>query len=179
MLNPQSPIPLYRQLSDLLREGIRSGEYPAGTRVPSEHRLAEQYEIGRPTVRQAIDVLVREQLLSRKRGSGTFVRKESGEVDLFSLAGTIASFHKKGLDVTTRILNKIKRKRITGRTENPFSGKEAFFFLALVSGGRLSGAHRGSVPGSESVQRLRRFRHGRPEPVTNRGRTVLPETHPR
>jgi GntR family transcriptional regulator len=60
MLNPQSPIPLYHQLADILMAGIRSGDYPTGHRIPSEPQLAKDYGIGRPTVRQAIDVLVRQ-----------------------------------------------------------------------------------------------------------------------
>ena len=59
MLNHQSPLPLYRQLADLLAAKMRSGEYRPGDRIPSEHDLADTYGIGRPTARQAVDVLVR------------------------------------------------------------------------------------------------------------------------
>jgi len=96
MLNSRSPIPLYRQLTDILLSKIRSGEYPQGERIPSEHELAETFGIGRPTARQATEQLVRNGILIRKRGSGTFVQSEQKEVDLFSFAGTMASFHKKG-----------------------------------------------------------------------------------
>ena len=58
MLNTQSPIPLHHQLADILMSRIRSGEYPAGDRIPAELKLAEAYNIGRPTVRQAIELLV-------------------------------------------------------------------------------------------------------------------------
>ena len=59
MLNTQSPIPLYHQLAEILMEGIRTGDYPPGLRIPSEPQLAKAYGIGRPTVRHAIDLLVR------------------------------------------------------------------------------------------------------------------------
>ncbi|MBC2741752.1 MAG: GntR family transcriptional regulator [Desulfosarcina sp.] len=39
MLNLQSPIPLYHQLADILMEGIRSGDYPSDSRIPSEPQL--------------------------------------------------------------------------------------------------------------------------------------------
>jgi len=131
MLNSKSPIPLYRQLADILLNKIRSGEYPSGSRIPSENSLSASYGIGRPTARQATDLLVRKRILVRKRGSGTFVCKDQKEVDLFSLAGTLSSFHKKGISVTTHILQKIRLKSIGDDPENPFANKKAFFFSRL------------------------------------------------
>ena len=131
MLNSKSPVPLYRQLADILLAKIRSGKYLPGTRIPSENSLAERYGIGRPTARQATDLLVRKRILIRKRGSGTFVCKEQKEVDLFSLAGTLSSFHKKGISVCTQILQKITLKSIGNDPENPFANKKAYFFSRL------------------------------------------------
>jgi GntR family transcriptional regulator len=131
MLNSQSPIPLYRQLADLLLAKIRSGEYSSGSKIPSETRLAARYGIGRPTARQATELLVRKRILRRKRGSGTFVREEQKEVDLFSLAGTISSFQKEGISVQTRILENIRLKSIGEDPENPFANKKAYFFSRL------------------------------------------------
>ncbi len=130
-LNSRSPIPLYRQLADLLLEKIRSGEYPVGSRIPSEHALAKEYRIGRPTARQATDQLVQRGILIRKRGSGTFVKSEQKEVDLFSFAGTIASFRDRGLSISTRILEATRLKDIGRDPENPFSLKTAYFFSRL------------------------------------------------
>jgi GntR family transcriptional regulator len=131
MLNSRSPIPLYRQLADILLADIRSGKYPSGSRIPSENRLAARYGIGRPTARQATDLLVRKRMLIRKRGSGTFVCKDQKEIDLFSLAGTLSSFHKKGIWVTTSILQNITLKSIEDDPENPFANKRAYFFSRL------------------------------------------------
>jgi GntR family transcriptional regulator len=131
MLNPRSPIPLYHQLAEIILEKIRSTEYIPGARIPSENELAAQYGIGRPTVRQATDLLIRERLLIRKRGSGTFVCEKHKEVDLFSLAGTTSAFHKKGIEVTTRILQKIRLKHINADPKNPFANKKAYFFSRL------------------------------------------------
>ena len=104
MLNIKSPVPLYHQLADILSEKIRVGEYPEGSRIPSEHQLAAECGIGRPTARQATDLLVRKGLLVRKRGSGTYVNKAREEVDVLSLAGTLSSFQKKGRSFSSRIL---------------------------------------------------------------------------
>jgi GntR family transcriptional regulator len=131
MLNPQSPIPLYRQLADLLQERIRSSDVTPGSRIPSEHQLAAEHGIGRPTVRQAIDQLVRKGLLTRRRGAGTFVRDRQPEVDLFSLDGTSASFRKKGVAVETGIIIPIRLQRIHDAA-NPFNGKRAYFLSRLT-----------------------------------------------
>ena len=56
-LNPESPIPLYNQLSELLARRISAGIYAEGGRIPSEHQLAAAFSIGRPTVRQATEAL--------------------------------------------------------------------------------------------------------------------------
>jgi GntR family transcriptional regulator len=132
MLNPESPVPLYHQLADILMARIRTGEYEPGTRIPSENKLAAGYGIGRPTVRQAIDMLVRKRILLRKRGSGTYVCKQEKEIDLFSLAGTMSSFHRKGISVQSRIKRQIKHMRVAPDDDNPFSERNAFF-LARVS----------------------------------------------
>ena len=80
-LNASSPIPLYRQLALRIREHIDRGEIGVSEKIPSEHRLAREYGIGRPTVRQATDLLVREGVLQRRRGSGTFVLPPYTELD--------------------------------------------------------------------------------------------------
>jgi GntR family transcriptional regulator len=131
MLNSRSPIPLYHQLADILLEKIRSGAYLPGDRIPSENELAARFGVGRPTVRQATDMLIRKCFLVRKRGSGTFVCETHKEVDLFSLAGTTSAFHKKGIEVTTHILQKIRLKRIKSDLKNPFANQNAYFFSRL------------------------------------------------
>jgi GntR family transcriptional regulator len=65
--------PLWRQLSELLRAQIESGELPAGRPVPSEATLVQRYELSRGTVRKALDALVKNGLIRRVQGRGTFV----------------------------------------------------------------------------------------------------------
>ncbi len=132
MLNTQSPVPLYRQLADLLAARIREDIYKPGYRIPSEHQLAADFNIGRPTARQAVDVLVRKGLLRRRRGAGTFVCEAQQEVDLFSLDGTGASFKKKGLKVDTRLVTPLQLCHTGEGADNPFSGQTAFFLTRLT-----------------------------------------------
>lgn len=66
--------PIYQQLADILRDGIEAGEYPAGSLLPTQVRLAQQHEIGVDTVRDALAVLRREGLIVTTRGQGSRVR---------------------------------------------------------------------------------------------------------
>jgi GntR family transcriptional regulator len=136
-LNPQSPIPLYRQLADFLLSKIRAGDYPPGTPIPSEHSLAREFSIGRPTARQATDWLVRRRILVRKRGSGTYVRTDQHEIDLFSLAGTLSAFQRSGISVVSRILTPTRLIDVPADPDNPFAERSAFFFSRLSSVGSV------------------------------------------
>jgi GntR family transcriptional regulator len=130
-LNRQSPLPLYRQLADILKSKIEAGEYSPGEKIPSEPELAKAYGLGRPTIRQALGMLVHEGRLSKRHGSGTFVREKQPDIDLFSLAGTSAAFLDKGLTVTQRLLKKISLVMAPAVDGNPFAGRQAFFFSRL------------------------------------------------
>jgi GntR family transcriptional regulator len=65
--------PLYRQIKDLLLEGLRAGEWRPGEAIPSEMELAARFRVSQGTVRKAIDELASENLLVRRQGKGTFV----------------------------------------------------------------------------------------------------------
>jgi len=67
------PLPLYYKLRESIREKILKGEYPPGSKIPSEQELAQKYKVSRMTVIRAINDLVQEGLLYRKQGKGTFV----------------------------------------------------------------------------------------------------------
>lgn len=127
MLNTNSPIPLYHQLAEILTEKIRSGEYKPGDPIPSEPRMVELYSIGRPTVRQAVELLVQKKMVERKRGSGTYVRHPEQQVDLFSLAGTSQAFSTRGIKTDRRMVKPLELKETDPDPVNPFSGREAYF----------------------------------------------------
>jgi GntR family transcriptional regulator len=72
-LDHSSPIPLHFQAEELLRKLIESPEYKDGKLLPNEVDMAKQLAISRTTLRQAINKLVYEELLIRKKGIGTWV----------------------------------------------------------------------------------------------------------
>ena len=65
--------PLYRQIKELLLEGLRGGEWRPGEAIPSEIELAARFRVSQGTVRKAIDELAAENLLVRRQGKGTYV----------------------------------------------------------------------------------------------------------
>lgn len=72
-LDRASPVPLHYQVQELLRKAIADGIVKVGEALPPEETLAAEAGISRATVRQAMAQLVREGLLHRRRGKGTFV----------------------------------------------------------------------------------------------------------
>jgi DNA-binding FadR family transcriptional regulator len=67
------PRRLYRQIADQLRQLIDDGEYPVGSRLPTERELAEKLRVSRPTVREALIALEVEGRLRIRVGSGIYV----------------------------------------------------------------------------------------------------------
>ncbi|MBI4254758.1 MAG: GntR family transcriptional regulator, partial [Candidatus Rokubacteria bacterium] len=76
MVTYRPGIPRYLQIADAIRHDLK-GE---GERIPSEHALCRRFKVSRPTIRQALDVLVEEGLLYRHAGRGTF-STPSGNAD--------------------------------------------------------------------------------------------------
>jgi GntR family transcriptional regulator len=72
-LSKDDPAPLYLQLQRVLREAIQNRHLHQDDAIPPERDLAEDFDVSRITVRKAIDGLVSEGLLTRRRGAGTFV----------------------------------------------------------------------------------------------------------
>lgn len=73
-IDPGSHQPIYHQLADILREAITAGEYPPDSLLPHQVRLAQEYDLGVDTVRDALAVIRREGLIITVRGQGSRVR---------------------------------------------------------------------------------------------------------
>lgn len=71
------PIPAYYQLKQLIKGQIERGDLQPGDRLPTEVELCERYDLSRTPVRQALQELAYEGLLTRTPGRGTFVTQSS------------------------------------------------------------------------------------------------------
>jgi len=133
MLDPDKPTPLYYQLAQQLLAGIEAGRYVVGAKIPSEPVMAAEHGIGRPTVRQATDWLVRRGYLQRRRGSGTYVLQASPPtVDLLSMAGTSRALQLAGVNDKIQIIEPLAPVARSDRIPSEISG-ERFWFLKRLS----------------------------------------------
>src|SRR3989449_4449760 len=73
-VNYRPGIPRYLQIADAIRLDLRD----EGERISSEHALCARFKVSRPTIRQALDVLVQEGRLYRHAGRGTFATPSAG-----------------------------------------------------------------------------------------------------
>lgn len=72
-LRQHTSSPRYLSLAESLHGRIVSGDYPAGSRLPTEKELAEEYGMAVMTVRQGVGLLVKKGMVERRQGLGTFV----------------------------------------------------------------------------------------------------------
>ena len=72
-INHKSPVPLHIQAEEVLRQMIQEPEYKGGKILPNEVEMSKHLAISRTTLRQAINKLVFEGLLVRKKKTGTRV----------------------------------------------------------------------------------------------------------
>lgn len=79
LLDEKSDAPLYRQIYDVIRRSILSGEFHSGRQLPSTREMAKQLSVSRLTVVNAYDQLIAEGYLESKRGAGTFVAEHLPE----------------------------------------------------------------------------------------------------
>lgn len=86
-INKYSTVPLYCQLKNIILEKIETGDYEEDSKIPSEQDLCEQYNISRPTVRQAINDLTNNGQLYKLKGKGTFVSKRKSSVNIKDYSG--------------------------------------------------------------------------------------------
>lgn len=103
-IDPTSYKPLYLQISDILRNKIKNGEYAAGDLLPSENDLLMEYSVSRNTAQRAIEDLVRDGLAIRIQGKGTFVPKSLVEFGLHRLTSFSEEMRFKGLCPSSKVL---------------------------------------------------------------------------
>ena len=77
--------PKYRIVAEELRKQIQQGQYEANQAFASETELVQRYQVSRTTARKALDVLVRDRVVLRQKGRGTFVTPHQGEVQVATL----------------------------------------------------------------------------------------------
>jgi GntR family transcriptional regulator len=93
LIDRTSPLPVYFQIALDMRRRLAEGEWAVGERIAPEVALAREYDVSRVTIRQALAELVKDDLLERHRGSGTYVRDQQNPLvyDLSLTVGALAA----------------------------------------------------------------------------------------
>lgn len=73
VLNKTSSTPLHQQIYEYMKNKIMNGEWPVGTRLPTQRELAEKFQVNRSTIVNALGELTADGLLDAKVGKGTVV----------------------------------------------------------------------------------------------------------
>ncbi|MCK7464063.1 GntR family transcriptional regulator [Enterobacter roggenkampii] len=95
--------PMYRQIADALREKISAGELKPGDALPTESSLQEAFNVSRVTVRQALKLLTEEQLVESIQGSGTYVKEERVNYDIYQLTGFYEKLADRNVDTHSEV----------------------------------------------------------------------------
>ena len=104
IVDPNDFLPRYYQLANILRDRISTGELAARQPIPSERQLEKDFSVSRTTIRQAIDLLIRQGYLYREHGRGTFVSPQKLQKGISELTSFTEDMKRRGIVPGQRIL---------------------------------------------------------------------------
>lgn len=102
-LDRNSPLPLWAQLEQSLRQRLEGGEFDEGF-FPTDQELTTEYQVSRHTVREAVRHLNKTGLLKRERGRGTVVNRAEFEQSMGTLYSLFQSVESTGVEQTSEVL---------------------------------------------------------------------------
>ncbi|MDN7246112.1 GntR family transcriptional regulator [Planococcus shenhongbingii] len=105
-IDRSSPIPLYKQIKEILIKELQAASGETGRPFSTEHELVERFHVSRAPVRQALKELTDEGYVYRERAKGTFpVQEMPARPPGLELGGLVAYLRSQGLDCKSKILN--------------------------------------------------------------------------
>jgi GntR family transcriptional regulator len=103
-VDKSSPVPLYRQITNQVREAVDTGTWAAGQKLPSERELFTMLGVSRITVRQAFSALVAEGYLTSAPGRGFYVAARAQAQELDALVSHTTAMREDGIEPSSRVL---------------------------------------------------------------------------
>ncbi len=107
-INENNHLPKYIQIRDWLYGMIERGKIQVGSRIPTESSLAEEFNVNRMTVRKALEGLIENRMIERRRGKGSILISAKPQKFVYELKN-ISSFdddmHALGLNPRTKTLD--------------------------------------------------------------------------
>jgi len=111
IVDKSSPIPLYLQLANWIESMIKQDRFTVGAKLPSEGEIAKMFQLNRNTVRHAISLLIRKDLLVKQKGVGTFVKRKTALHPIHELGrmtSFIDDFSMDEIEIEDRVISKEK-----------------------------------------------------------------------
>ena len=145
----RGPTPYYHQIGAIIREKIANGELRTGERIPSEEELRQMFQVSRATVRQALQNLEQDGLISRQPGRGSFVRctpETVAEVKVTCLLDDLIAL---GVPAENRVAATavVRASNVVAEALAISPGDDVFTFLRIVEvDGDPFAASRGFLP---------------------------------
>jgi len=99
-------LPIFESIAKNIEDKIIDGTYNVKQKLPSEYELAKEYEVSRLTIRKAIDVLVRKNIVVKERGKGTYPLNQQEKIQsgYNGLVSFTESAKKYGKEAKSKIL---------------------------------------------------------------------------
>jgi GntR family transcriptional regulator len=132
MILDNAQVPLYVQLADLFRQRIVKGIWKEGEKLPSLDKLVDEFEVARVTVRQAVDRLTRDGLVSPQRGRGTFVTGSPQDDRWLKVETTLQNLADVYRDTHPTILNIDESTRSPLMTEADGVAAEKYVYMRRI-----------------------------------------------
>ncbi len=128
IINDKNGVPLYKQLDEILRNKILSGDWKPDTKIPTEPELCDAYKISRTTVRLALEELKKDGFIYRRQGKGTFVGHPKIDQRLSSFYSFTDEIQEKGYTIQKEILSWKEEKagKYLGEKLNIFPSIEVY-----------------------------------------------------
>ncbi len=151
-------VPRYHQIAQALRDRIGSGDMAPGDRLGNQRQLAQEFGVTLMTLRQGLQVLERDGLITRRHGLGTFVASPPVDYDILQFRRLAGDLRAVGEDVATRFLRNYfgRADQRTARALAVAAGTRVFVLerLRLVDGHPLSFqvSHLPAAIGEEAVK---------------------------
>ncbi|WP_250537030.1 GntR family transcriptional regulator [Caballeronia sp. AZ10_KS36] len=107
-----SPIPLYLQIADALRDRIARGVWQQGQLIPTLEQIASEFDVARVTARQAVQLLMTEGALTPQRGRGTFVSASAPSVKPVQVVTSLTELAEMYRSTTPELLTVDEHSRV-------------------------------------------------------------------
>ena len=96
-IDPNSPVPIYRQIAAYIRRAVAAGVYRPGEMIPSLRVLALELVVNPNTVQRGYEELEREGLIAARKGRGMFVTEHGPESALSKSEAAVRSAFVQGI----------------------------------------------------------------------------------